>query len=66
MDIDESGREHPSVCLNDLIARVTGELPDRADKAGIDGDICRLRIGAAPIKYARIPDNCVATGHTEW
>ena len=66
MDVDEAGRENVSVSLDDLFAHVLGKLPDRADDAGIDGDICGLSIGSAPIEYARISDKRVTTRHMEW
>ena len=55
-----------SVSLDDLFAHVVGKLADRADDAGVDGDICGLSIGSAPIEYACIPDKRVTTRHTEW
>ena len=66
MDVDEAGRENVSVSLDNLFARVVGKLADRADNAGVDGDICGLRIGSAPIEYACIPDKRVTSRHTEW
>jgi hypothetical protein len=66
MDVDEAGRENVSVSLDDLFADVVGKLADRADDAGVNGDICGLSIGSAPIEYACIPDKCVTTRHTEW
>jgi len=66
MDVDEAGRENVSVSFDDLFAHVVGKLANRADDAGVNGDICGLRIGSAPIEYARIPDKRVTTRHTEW
>ena len=63
---DETRRENVSVSLDHLFARVVGKLADRADHAGIDGDICRLSIGSASIDYACIPDKRVTSRHTEW
>ncbi len=59
----ESTRPSPSVtCL----AYVLRELPDRADDAGIDGDIGGLRLGATAVEHAHIPDKRVTMRHRAW
>jgi hypothetical protein len=64
--VDKAGRENPSISFYNLPAHVLGELPDRANGAGIESNIRCLGFGAATVEHANVPDKRVTKRHMAW
>ena len=59
----ERTRPSPSVTFR---AHVLGELPDRANDAGVDSYIRSLGFGATAVEHANVPDKRVTKRHMAW
>jgi hypothetical protein len=64
--IDEARREDLPFSVCNLPGNVMWELSDRANGAGVDSDICRLRLGATTVENANVPNESVAMRHMAW
>jgi hypothetical protein len=63
MNIDKTGRQDMPIAIHHLRRSVAKVLADSADAIAINGDVDGLRITAASVDYAGIPDKSVADRH---
>jgi hypothetical protein len=64
--IDKARREDSSVSVYYALAHILGELPDRANDAGIERHIRSLCFGATTVEHANVPDKRVTKRHMAW
>ena len=64
--IDKAGRKDLSGSIYYVPAHILGELPDRANDAGIERYIRSLCFGATTVEHTDIPNQSVKIRHRAW
>jgi hypothetical protein len=64
VNIDKAGRKRSPVSLYHLPRAGRRQIPERADEAGVDGNIGLVRVAAATVHYVHISDKAVKIRHS--